>query len=59
MNESFKFHILLLLFVILLPTHSNGESSTCVMVYKEGGAPVVFQSQNTPAGSSRITLPPP
>ncbi|KAK7848199.1 putative protein phosphatase 2c 51 [Quercus suber] len=48
MNESFKFHILLLLLVILLPTRSNGESSTCVMVYKEGSAPAVFQSPKCP-----------
>ncbi|XP_030946649.1 uncharacterized protein LOC115971098 isoform X1 [Quercus lobata] len=51
MNESFKFHILLL--AILFATRSNGESSTCVTVYKEGGAPAVFQSPKCP----RWTLP--
>ncbi|KAM4087429.1 hypothetical protein ACJW30_10G176900 [Castanea mollissima] len=54
MNESFKFHILLLLLLaILFATRSNGESSTCVTVYKEGGAPAVFQSPKCP----RWTLP--
>ena len=54
MNESFKFHIILLLLLpILFATRSNGESSTCVTVYKEGGAPAVFQSPKCP----RWTLP--
>ncbi|XP_023889066.1 uncharacterized protein LOC112001119 isoform X2 [Quercus suber] len=54
MNESFKFRILLLLLLaILFATRSNGESSTCVTVYKEGGAPAVFQSPKCP----RWTLP--
>ena len=53
MNESFKFHIILLIFTqkilaILFATRSNGESSTCVTVYKEGGAPAVFQSPKCP-----------
>ena len=53
MNESFKFHIILLIFTqkilaILLATRSNGESSTCVTVYKEGGAPAVFQFPKCP-----------
>ena len=53
MNESFKFHIILLIFTqkilaILLATRSNGESSTCVTVYEEGGAPAVFQSPKCP-----------
>ena len=54
MNESLKFHIILLLLLpILFATRSNGESSTCVTVYKEGGAPAVFQSPKCP----RWTLP--
>ena len=62
MNESFKFHIILLKFTqkilaILFATRSNGESSTCVTVYEEGGAPAVFQSQNAPTGLSQITIP--
>ena len=53
MNESFKFHIILLIFTqkilaILLATRSNGESSTCVTVYEVGGAPAVFQSPKCP-----------
>ena len=46
MNESFKF--LRLLLAIRFATRSNGESSTCVTVYKEGGAPAVFQSPKCP-----------
>ena len=53
MNESFKFHIILLKFTqkilaILFATRSNGESSTCVTVYEVGGAPAVFQSPKCP-----------
>uniref|UniRef100_A0A7N2N705 PGG domain-containing protein n=1 Tax=Quercus lobata TaxID=97700 RepID=A0A7N2N705_QUELO len=52
MNESFKFHILLLLLLLLLAilfaARFKGESSTCVMVYKEGGAPAVLQSPKCP-----------
>ena len=49
MNESFKFHIIpLLLLPILFATRSNGESSTCVTVYEEGGAPAIFQSPKCP-----------
>ena len=53
MNESFKFHIILLIFTqkilaILFATRSNGESSTCVTVYEEGGAPAIFQSPKCP-----------
>lgn len=29
-------------------TRSSGESSTCLTVYKEGGAPAVFQSPKCP-----------
>ena len=56
MIEAFKFHHLLLLVAILLAsetTLSYGESSTCLTVYKEGGAPAVFQSPKCP----RWTLP--
>lgn len=51
MIEAFKFHHLLLLVAILLAsetTLSYGESSTCLTVYKEGGAPAVFQSPKCP-----------
>ncbi|XAR58577.1 Phosphoprotein phosphatase [Bertholletia excelsa] len=34
----------LLGFVLCLSTRAYAESSTCLMVYKEGGAPAVFQS---------------
>ena len=47
MNESFKFHILLLL-AFLFAARSNGELSTCVMVNKEGSAPAVLQSPKCP-----------
>ena len=46
MNESFKFHILLL--AIFFTTHSNGESLMCGTVYKQGGTPAVFQSPKCP-----------
>ncbi|XP_023638549.1 uncharacterized protein LOC17887207 isoform X2 [Capsella rubella] len=34
--------------VSLLANHCGGESSTCLAVYKEGGAPGVFQSPKCP-----------
>ncbi|XP_048138617.1 probable protein phosphatase 2C 51 [Rhodamnia argentea] len=38
-----------LLFLLARSTwRSRGESSTCLMVYKEGGAPAVFQSPKCP-----------
>lgn len=39
--------LLILLLLSPIPT-SHGESSTCLMVYKQGGAPAVFQSPNCP-----------
>ncbi|KAH7517271.1 hypothetical protein FEM48_Zijuj09G0045200 [Ziziphus jujuba var. spinosa] len=51
MIEGFKFHRLLLVCGVLLAvtTRSHGEeSSTCLTLYKEGGAPAVFQSPKCP-----------
>ncbi|ONH93502.1 hypothetical protein PRUPE_8G235000 [Prunus persica] len=36
------------LIIIAVATLSHGESSTCLTVYKEGGAPAVFQSPKCP-----------
>ncbi|PON94973.1 Protein phosphatase [Trema orientale] len=50
----FDFHLLpwlwlwLLLLLLATATRSLGESSTCLTVYKQGGAPAVFQSQKCP-----------
>ncbi|CAK9143759.1 unnamed protein product [Ilex paraguariensis] len=41
-------HLLVLGFVICATTCTDGESSTCLTVYKEGGAPAVFQSPKCP-----------
>ncbi|XP_060181146.1 uncharacterized protein LOC132610787 isoform X1 [Lycium barbarum] len=35
-------------FILCVSTSSYGESSTCLTVYKEGGAPAVFQSPKCP-----------
>ncbi|KAK9051182.1 hypothetical protein SSX86_027808 [Deinandra increscens subsp. villosa] len=43
--------ILFLGFVIGIITLTAGESSTCLAVYKEGGAPAVFQSPECPTWS--------
>ncbi|KAF5738864.1 hypothetical protein HS088_TW12G00058 [Tripterygium wilfordii] len=41
--------VLLVVIVILFETtNCSGESSTCLAVYKEGGAPAVFQSPKCP-----------
>ncbi|KAJ4968954.1 hypothetical protein NE237_015655 [Protea cynaroides] len=47
MIRRFKLLVLLLVFLCLIPCF-YGESSTCLMVYKEGGAPAVFQSPKCP-----------
>lgn len=54
MNNFHKFVLLKLGFIVIAAaTCVYGESSTCLMVYKEGGAPAVFQSPKCP----RWTLP--
>lgn len=40
--------IILLGFLLFVNRRSDGESSTCLTVYKEGGAPAVFQSPKCP-----------
>ncbi|XP_010256233.2 PREDICTED: probable protein phosphatase 2C 51 [Nelumbo nucifera] len=48
MIRAFNFlRFLVGVFLYLVPC-SYGESSTCLMVYKEGGAPAVFQSPKCP-----------
>ncbi|XP_024981352.1 uncharacterized protein LOC112518051 isoform X1 [Cynara cardunculus var. scolymus] len=46
-----KFILSVLGFVICIATPTAGESSTCLAVYKEGGAPAVFQSPKCPRWS--------
>ncbi|XP_058191468.1 uncharacterized protein LOC131308546 isoform X1 [Rhododendron vialii] len=41
-------HLVLLGFLLCLPMRIQGESSTCLMVYREGGALAVFQSPKCP-----------
>ncbi|RLM69785.1 hypothetical protein C2845_PM17G12240 [Panicum miliaceum] len=49
-------HLLpLLLALLAAPPRCAAESATCLAVYREGGAPAVFQSAHCP----RWTLPPP
>ncbi|GAB4830420.1 hypothetical protein Ancab_020056 [Ancistrocladus abbreviatus] len=43
-----KLHILKFCFLLSIFTCNSGESSTCLTVYKEGGAPAVFQSPKCP-----------
>ncbi|XP_017979335.1 PREDICTED: uncharacterized protein LOC18613280 isoform X4 [Theobroma cacao] len=45
---SFKLVLVVLGFLVCFTTPSYAESSTCLMVYKEGGAPAVFQSPKCP-----------
>ncbi|KAF8673130.1 hypothetical protein HU200_048677 [Digitaria exilis] len=47
--------LLLLLILLAPPPRCAAESATCLAVYREGGAPAVFQSAHCP----RWTLPPP
>ncbi|KAM7521632.1 hypothetical protein LguiA_011534 [Lonicera macranthoides] len=44
----FPVFILGLVYLYVTTTYTYGESSTCLMVYKEGGAPAVFQSPKCP-----------
>ncbi|KGN61734.2 hypothetical protein Csa_006170 [Cucumis sativus] len=46
--EATNFYTVLLWFMVYAITHCFAESSTCLMVYKEGGAPAVFQSPKCP-----------
>ncbi|KQJ88071.1 uncharacterized protein LOC100827416 isoform X2 [Brachypodium distachyon] len=43
--------LLLLLVELLAPTRCAGESATCLAVYREGGAPAVYQSAHCPRWS--------
>ncbi|KAK1412580.1 hypothetical protein QVD17_33952 [Tagetes erecta] len=43
--------ILGFIIITCIITHTTGESSTCLAVYKEGGAPAVFQSPKCPRWS--------
>ncbi|XP_031112674.1 uncharacterized protein LOC116016509 isoform X3 [Ipomoea triloba] len=40
--------VLVLWFILCVGTRTYGESSTCLTVYEEGGAPAVFQSPKCP-----------
>lgn len=42
--ELTQLYSILLWFTVYAITYCSSESSTCLMVYKEGGAPAVFQS---------------
>uniref|UniRef100_A0A1J3K1H9 PPM-type phosphatase domain-containing protein n=1 Tax=Noccaea caerulescens TaxID=107243 RepID=A0A1J3K1H9_NOCCA len=54
MTSSVKLTLLNLLFtVLLLAINCGGESSTCLTIYKEGGAPAVFQSPKCPRWNLR------
>lgn len=46
--EVTKFYMIIVWFLAYARTYSFAESSTCLMVYKEGGAPAVFQSPKCP-----------
>ncbi|KAI7992388.1 putative protein phosphatase 2C 51 [Camellia lanceoleosa] len=48
MNKLCKSYLVLLGFIVCVTIRGYGESSTCLMVYKEGGAPAVFQSPKCP-----------
>ncbi|CAN8253879.1 unnamed protein product [Cochlearia groenlandica] len=41
-------NLIIYLIVLLLAINCGGESSTCLTVYKEGGAPAVFESPKCP-----------
>ncbi|XP_057508078.1 probable protein phosphatase 2C 51 isoform X5 [Actinidia eriantha] len=43
-----NFYLVLLGFLVCATMRTHGESSTCLTVYKEGGAPAVFQSPKCP-----------
>lgn len=40
--------VFVLWFILCVGTRTHGESSTCLTVYEEGGAPAVFQSPKCP-----------
>ncbi|XP_022145963.1 uncharacterized protein LOC111015293 isoform X2 [Momordica charantia] len=46
--EVTKFYMIIVWFLAYARTYSFAESSTCLMVYKEGGATAVFQSPKCP-----------
>ncbi|XP_022996359.1 uncharacterized protein LOC111491615 isoform X1 [Cucurbita maxima] len=46
--ELTQLYSFLLWFTVYAITYCSSESSTCLMVYKEGGAPAVFQSPKCP-----------
>ncbi|KAL6978568.1 protein-serine,threonine phosphatase [Sarracenia purpurea var. burkii] len=48
MKKIGKIHVVLLGFVLCATMRTLGESSACLTVYKEGGAPAVFQSPKCP-----------
>ncbi|XP_059311556.1 uncharacterized protein LOC132063131 [Lycium ferocissimum] len=48
LTNSSKFLTFVLGFILCVSTSTYGESSTCLTVYKEGGAPAVFQSPKCP-----------
>lgn len=48
MNKTLEFQILALCLFLSIINCSSAESSTCLMVYKEGGAPAVFKSPKCP-----------
>ncbi|XP_052185941.1 uncharacterized protein LOC127797256 isoform X2 [Diospyros lotus] len=48
MKKLSKFHLAVLGLIVGLTIHAHGESSTCLMVYREGGAPAVFRSPKCP-----------
>ncbi|XP_051181071.1 uncharacterized protein [Lolium perenne] len=64
-----RIFILLLLVELLAPLRCAGESATCLAVYREGGAPAVYQSAHCPRwtilpggegdGDQRSSSPPP
>ncbi|KAK9281577.1 hypothetical protein L1049_004480 [Liquidambar formosana] len=47
-HRTFKFQLFVLGFLVTAIARCFGESSTCLTVYKEGGAPAVFQSPKCP-----------
>ncbi|KAK0580993.1 hypothetical protein LWI29_008627 [Acer saccharum] len=50
--EALCFRVIAVVIIAYATTPSIGESSTCLTVYKEGGAPAVFKSPNALAGIS-------
>lgn len=46
--EGFKLQLLVYGVLLAVTTRSEAETSTCLTLYKEGGAPAVFQSPKCP-----------